>query len=300
MKFYLAIITLTLAATACAARPSTSIDTTPAAITATALPPLPTAAPTLAQWIVRRDISYCLPGDEKQKLDLYLPPSNGRTPPVLLYFHGQPGNRGTANPLQPFVQASIAVADVDYSDPAGGLDQSLPSVQDSKCAVRYLRANAQSLGIDARHFGAYGCSFGSYLAAMLGLSAGQAELEGSGGNPDVSSSVQAVAAVSGIYDFAAQFGRAARPETKVPALLDPIHYAGKGSPPFLIIHGDQDRTVDVGQAVELYSQLRASGAPAQLVVLTNGGHCLGAGPTQPSLSDTIKIMVEFFKKALSP
>ena len=70
---------------------------------------------------------------------------------------------------------------------------SYPSqLHDVKAAVRWLRGHGNELGLATERIGAWGASAGGYLALMLGLTAGSAELEGSGGNPEQDSSVQAV------------------------------------------------------------------------------------------------------------
>ena len=44
-------------------------------------------------------------------------------------------------------------------------------VEDAKTAVRFLRANAEKLGIDPNHIAVMGESAGGYLAAMVGTPA---------------------------------------------------------------------------------------------------------------------------------
>jgi len=65
-------------------------------------------------------------------------------------------------------------------------------VQDAKCAVRWMRANADKYPIDPKRIVAIGGSAGGHLAMMLGYSAGVPELEGNGGHAKFSSAVQVV------------------------------------------------------------------------------------------------------------
>jgi acetyl esterase/lipase len=58
-------------------------------------------------------------------------------------------------------------------------------IHDCKAAVRWLRANADPLGIDLDRSGAWGVSAGGHLAELLGTSAGVMDLEGDSGTPDV-------------------------------------------------------------------------------------------------------------------
>lgn len=60
--------------------------------------------------------------------------------------------------------------------------------------MRYLRARAQELGIDADHIGVWGESAGGHLA----VSSGVEKFEGDGGWQEYSSDVQAVCAWYGL------------------------------------------------------------------------------------------------------
>lgn len=50
-------------------------------------------------------------------------------------------------------------------------------VEDAKTAVRFLRANAEKLGIDPNHIAVMGESAGGYLAAMVGTTSGHKEFK---------------------------------------------------------------------------------------------------------------------------
>lgn len=50
-------------------------------------------------------------------------------------------------------------------------------VEDAKTAVRFLRANAEKLGIDPNHIAVMGESAGGYLAAMVGTTSGHKEFD---------------------------------------------------------------------------------------------------------------------------
>ncbi len=101
----------------------------------------------------------------------------------------------------------IAVASVDYRlTSQAGLYGAFPvtfpaQIEDVKGAIRFLRANAGTYGLDPTRFGAWGSSAGGHLAALVGTSGGVAALEGTtGGNLAFSSSVQAVCGWFGPID----------------------------------------------------------------------------------------------------
>src|SRR4029077_572259 len=52
----------------------------------------------------------------------------------------------------------------------------------------------------------------------------------------------------------------------------PVTYVSRDDPPFLIVHGDLDRTVPLEQSQILFNKLRLAGVDATLLVVKNGKH----------------------------
>ena len=74
-------------------------------------------------------------------------------------------------------------------------------IEDVKCAVRYLRTNAATYGIDPSRIGSWGESSGAHLASMLGVTDPSAGFEGKEGKLDQSTTVQVVVDMCGPTDF---------------------------------------------------------------------------------------------------
>ncbi len=159
-----------------------------------------------------------------------------------------------------------------------------------------------------------GSSAGGHLVALLGTSGGVAELEGTGGWPDQSSRVQAVLDLYGPTDFQ-QFvttpgyeshNRDGSPESRLLGggevlanpqgikRVNPITYIDKDDPPFLIIHGDSDRTVPPNQSETLHAALQAAGVTSRLHVIPGAGH----GGPQFSSPDVNRMKSEFLSQLL--
>lgn len=181
-------------------------------------------------------------------------------------------------------------------------------VEDSKAAVRWLRANATTYSIDPDRIGAAGHSAGGYLAMMVGTTSHLAEFEGDGGNPGFSSRVQAVAAFAGDSDLVEQPGNnlianflgatfAENPDLW--ALASPITHVGGGSPPFLLLHGTDDASVPYQQSVNMVNRLMAAGVSAELFTAQGASHA-DLDPVQPSWGDRTlgRAMEEFFVRIL--
>jgi len=148
---------------------------------------------------VTPDIPYADTANAAQRLDLYLPAkrASDKPLPVIVFIHGgawQAGNKadGRAS-VQRFVSSGqYAGASVEYR-----LSQQAKwpaQIEDCKAAIRWLRAYAKENGLDPERIGVWGTSAGGHLVAMLGVSGGVKELEGTlGKHLDQSSRVTCVA-----------------------------------------------------------------------------------------------------------
>jgi acetyl esterase/lipase len=187
-------------------------------------------------------------------------------------------------------------------------------IHDCKLALRYLRAHAEEHRLDPERIGVWGGSAGGHLSALLGTSAGVAELEGEGGYPQQSSAVQAVADYCGPTDLTQMYrgqpeieiltqimdqflGGPVEERLDLARLGSPIEYVSPESAPFLIIHGEADEIVPLEQSVRLDAALRAAGVESELIVVKGAGH--GFPPEcEPSPEQLLERCVEFFDRHL--
>ena len=262
---------------------------------------------------IDRDVTYCNADSVALKMDLYYPLKvTGRPAPVAVNVHGGSWSAGdkrnseTMIDIPELVRRGYFVAAVDYRLAP---NYKFPAqIEDVKCAVRYLRANAAKYNLDPNRIGAWGCSAGGNLAAMLGLTDGIAEFEGSGGYPQQSSRVQAVVAMSAPADFmltsynithdkvfARVFGATSNTDP-ILAHFSPVRYVSKNAPPFFVLGGDKDETVPMQQSEELARRLNQAGASATLQIAKNGHHCLpdNSPPMEPSRAAITQMIASFF------
>jgi acetyl esterase/lipase len=265
-------------------------------------PPLPPGVKAL------RDLEYVKGGHERQRLDLYLPDKITGPLPVVVWIHGGGWRGGSKEGCRamPFAVEGYAVASINYR-----LSQhaTFPAqIEDCKAAIRWLRAHAKEYDLDPKHIGVWGASAGGHLVALLGTSGGVKELEGNLGNPDQSSRVQAVCDWFGPADFTRIAGKSADADSAIGRLLggpiqdnkekaklaSPVTFISKENPPFLIMHGDMDKTVPLSQSEALAEALKKAGVDATLVVLKGAGH----GGNQFTSPQTRQSIREFFDKHL--
>jgi len=249
-----------------------------------------------------RNIEYC----NSQTLDLYIPTGSSSTIrllPLVIYVHGggmASGDKTDLNPvfLNALAATGYAVASINYRLAP---QYKFPAqIEDVKCAIRYLRANAQTYGVNASEILAFGTSAGGQLVAIAALT-GSSSLFDVGAYANQSSSIKAAVDMFGPANVTS-CGCYSTPQEVFGSqanviLASPTHYVAANAPPLLIIQGMNDTTVSESQSVELYNQLRDVGDQTQLVLVQNMGHMfaqVGPQPIDPSLVQIAQEMVSFF------
>lgn len=267
-----------------------------------------------------RDLAYVSGGDARQKLDLYLPKSDGPLP-LVIWVHGggwRQGTKGGNLPALRLTRLGYAVASIDYR--LSG-DAKFPAqIEDCKAAVRWLRAHAKKYNLDPDRFGAWGSSAGGHLVAFLGTSGSVKEFE-VGENLKVSSGVQAVCDWFGPTDLLQMDAHAPAnsvwkhdaPDSPEGLLIggpiqenqdkaaraNPIIYITPDDPPFLIMHGDQDPAVPIHQSELLSTALQKAGVPVKFQTIKGAGHG-GRGFMQPDVSAMVDAFFDARLKSQKP
>lgn len=247
---------------------------------------------------VTKDHVYAKAGGRSLAADLYRP-LTAEPPPVVIYAHGggwAVGSRsdGADTRLRPLASHGLAVLSIDYrlADSAHFPAQ----LHDLKAAIRWTRARAPELNVDAHRIATWGASAGALLASLAGLTAGQAELDGGvGDHLGQSTTVEAVVAWFGQSDLLASTSRSwleaeivpfnfeagllgvesVAAAAEVPGLArqaSPISWVSADAPAFLIAHGDRDRVIPVSESQSLHDALVRAGARSTLTLVGGAGH----------------------------
>jgi len=242
--------------------------------------------------------------------------------PAVLWAHGggwKAGSKdGHTDKLIHLATNGFVSASIDYR--LSGEAPFPAAIEDCKCAVRFLRANAAKYGINPARIGAWGGSAGDHLVELLGVTTEEDKLEGSGGWSGGSSRVQAVCSWYGPADLANLNGEkewdkvkensegivrflggklSEKPELYKQA--SPISHVSPDDPPFLLMHGDQDTTVPVWQSEVMAKALKSKGVPVELIVVTNAGHIfrkVESGEASLSHEQRMQIALDFFRRTL--
>ena len=284
---------------------------------ATALPlKAQSAAP--GDLVVQKDFVYGKGGDRDLHADFAYPKNATAPTPAIIHIHGGGWIGGTQRwdgGLASFARHGYFAASIEYR--LDNVAKWPAQIQDCKCAVRWLRANAAKYNVNPNRIGVIGESAGGHLVACLDTMAGVKEYEGDGGWPGVSSAVQAVVdwfgptdfVTPGLYSEQAKFltmGLFGAPRDKDPALWksgSPVFYVKAGDPPVLMVHGDADTLVPLAQSQVFADALTKVGVPNQLLVIHNGGHGFGPLPgtkIDPGWPVINQAVLDFFAKNLAP
>jgi len=244
---------------------------------------------------IQRDICYAEVADQRLLLDLYLPLTKQAVKqelPLIVWVHGGAWRAGSKAdmPLGKLVTDGYAIASIDYR--LSPVAKFPAQVHDLKAAIRYLRAEQQSLKIEASQIAIAGSSAGGHLAALVGVTNGHRELEGSVGNhADQSSDVQAIVSFFGMSNFTTILAQSTPHglKVRVPALelllggqpteqpelarlASPVYHVDVHDPPLLLFHGDQDPQAPINQSHELHAAYKKAGLSVRFDVLPNAAH----------------------------
>lgn len=164
---------------------------------------------------------------------------------------------------------------------------SLPAVRaafvDAKTAMRHIRANSDTYGIDPARIAVWGESAGAFAALAAGLTS-PAEFSNDGedfpvpaqNNPGVDSTPAVIVDCWGSAVFT-------------------LEAFDANDPPIMIFHGTYDTTVPVISALTIQAQCKSLGIPHRAYLISGGGHgcwdCTYDGKTLTTL--TLEFLREF-------
>ena len=240
--------------------------------------------------LVEHDVVYRIAGDKNLRLNVYLPDEFiGEPPwwtndgkgkkPTLLYIHGGGWVAGSKDErvlnVLPYVYRDWVVISINYRL---AKDAKAPAaVDDCLIALEWIYANADKYDIDTDRIVVSGGSAGGHLALLTGMLREGDQLCGGKLKVENTRKVAAIVYWYGVTDFTINphplewFGEDIDLGEYVRS-LSPINYVRQGGAPVLTIHGSEDYTVPVNQAVNLHKKLREAGVREKLLLIEGKKH----------------------------
>jgi CubicO group peptidase (beta-lactamase class C family)/poly(3-hydroxybutyrate) depolymerase len=247
------------------------------------------AAPQDEAWVVKRDISYASPAQERQVLDVYSP-KNAKGLPVVFWIHGGGWQTGDKTDVQikpqVFTDKGFVFVSTNY--------RLLPAVdmativRDVATSLRWVHDHIAEYGGDPKRLWVMGHSAGAQLAALICTDDRYLKAEGlslaiikgcvpvDGDTFDVPAIIETAETRWRVHGLpAAKFGHREKfgnDPAKHRDFSAVTHVAkDKGIPPFLILHvaGHPDTTA---QALRLASVLKEAGIPATVFAARETTH----------------------------
>ncbi len=243
---------------------------------------------------------------QRQKLDLMLPADEGDgSRPAIVFIHGggwRGGDKASgvwrSLPLEYASKGYVCIS-INYRLTPDGVNV-LGCVEDCRCAVRWLRANAEKYNVDPDRIGAFGSSAGAHLVSLIGMTPNEKSLDGDAPFGEYSSGFQAVCCSAPPTNFRA-FGKPN--QRNMESLFgsqdgmtkaSPLHWVTDKAPPFLIFHGTGDMTVPVKNGDDLNAALEEVEADVTYMRIDGAGH----GVFQQHSERTRPAMEAFFERTL--
>lgn len=254
-------------------------------------------------YLIMPDITYCTRGCKELKLSIIAPwdrrydSSEKMTKlPLVVFLQGSGWTTPDYNPQLPqmaeIAKKGYVVAMVGHRDAREG--NRFPAyLVDVKCAIRFLRKNAEEYGIDPERVLFWGTSSGGNTAMLVGMTGDDPRYK-TEEYAEYSDAVEAVVSCFGPMDLI-QFGNDLEdkpdlgldelfnglygegdPEERIKMQMEmsPLYQLqeGKDYPPFLLMHGTDDILVNYSQMVKMVSKLKEYGANVTAYAVQGAPH----------------------------
>lgn len=243
--------------------------------------------------IVDENIPYADDTLKKHLLDIYFPPVKKLSYPLIVWIHGGAWKLNDkyadmsymTNTLKLFIDKGFAVASIDYRY---STTAKFPAqIQDCNQAIEYLYEHGFQYNIDASRIALIGFSAGGHFANLVALSNNNNVKEFYPMGKKTQFKINVVFDFYGPTDLLTLKGNDdINPENPIKLLLgalpkdnpnlakkaSPISYIDKNDPPFLIIQGEKDDSVNPDQSINFSKLLTKAGIKNELNIVAGAPH----------------------------
>ncbi len=238
---------------------------------------------------LRKDVEYGQAGGERLLLDASVPAGAGPFPVAILVHGGgwsggdkagsnHPGDGADISPwFAPLTAAGFTWFSINYR--LAPQNRWPACLEDVQTAIRWVKVHAAEFKGDPRRIVLVGHSAGGHLVCLAAvLAADDTRVQAVVGFAPVTDFEQELPVRGGLSPSLQNLHN--RPKEMTPGALallretSPINHVQAGLPPFLLLHGDGDKTVPLEQSRNFQAKLRASGVPCELLIIPGAPHGL--------------------------
>jgi alpha-L-fucosidase 2 len=237
----------------------------------------------------KTNIEYGRGGETPLLLDVSVPDGLGPYPVAILVHGGswsggdkrgadKPGSGAEISPwFDPLTAAHFTWFSINYR--LAPQHRWPACFEDVQTAIRWVKTHAAEFKGDPARIALFGHSAGGHLVCLAATQTA----------PDIR--VQAVVGFAPVTDFEYDLPARAGLSRSLQDLFDrpkelnsaslalvretsPINHVRPGLPPFLLLHGDADKTVPLQESINFQAKLKACGVPCDLMVIPGAPHRL--------------------------
>jgi len=230
---------------------------------------------------VQPDIVYGKAGGVILRLDASTPEGTG-TFPIAIIVHGGGWSSGDKQAdikplLKPLAKANFTWFSIDYR--LAPTNRWPACYEDVQSAIRWVKAHAAEYKGDPRRVALIGYSAGGQLVCQsIALARDDTRVQAVVGLAPPTNLVADCERRGGLSPSLRNLLDRDKPLTEetraVLRELSPINYVKPGLPPFLVIHGTEDKSVPYVQSVNFQAKLKANGVPCDLITIQGAPHRL--------------------------
>ncbi len=261
-----------------------------------AIPPMTIGAPVPPLEIAGTTaVVYKTIGETTLFLHIFNPkdhqPSDER--PAVVFFFGGGWNGGTPTQFEHhsrhLASRGMVAMVADYRVKSRQGTTPKECVMDGKSAIRWVRENADKLGVDPNRIAAGGGSAGGHVAAATATVKG---MEQPGEDIRVSSQPNALLLFNPVYDNSPSGYGHSRVKDVYPQ-ISPMHNIKKDTPPTIVFLGTKDSLIPVATAKEYKQRMEAVGRRCDLHLYEGQPHGFFNYGKQKYYLDTVDKMDTF-------